>query len=115
MVGGGFHFDGQRAITPLNRTEIDETVKKIRESNIKNVVISGLFSPVNNQQEIQVKGRNSNILQIRVTQFLSSGGRVGSRIVPGSELNVVVLDWSNRSASAREFGHLEREPQTTCR
>ena len=60
MVGGGFHFDGQRAITSLNRTEIDETVKKIRESNIKNVVISGLFSPVNNQQEIQVNQRDSS-------------------------------------------------------
>ena len=99
MVGGGFHFDGQRAITSLNRTEIDETVKKIRESNIKNVVISGLFSPVNNQQEIQVKNEAQNIIKIK-TQFLFSGGRMGARIVPGSELNVVALDWSNRSASA---------------
>ena len=55
MVGGGFHFDGQREITPLNRAEIEATAAKIRESNVKNVVISGLFSPVNNSQERQVR------------------------------------------------------------
>ena len=54
LVDGGFHFDGQREITCLRRSEIEQCVQRIKDNGIRNVVVSGVFSPVNKSQEEQV-------------------------------------------------------------
>ena len=54
LVDGGFHFDGQREITCLRRSEIEQCVQRIKDDGVRNVVVSGVFSPVNKSQEEQV-------------------------------------------------------------
>ncbi|MEJ5247316.1 MAG: hydantoinase/oxoprolinase family protein [Caldilinea sp.] len=50
LVHGGYEFDG-RPIAPLNETEIRETARQIREAGIDCIAVSGVFSPVNPDQE----------------------------------------------------------------
>lgn len=52
IVSGGYEFDG-RKITDLCKDEVIEFCEKIK-GKAQSVAISGVFSPVNNDQEIQV-------------------------------------------------------------
>ena len=53
MLEGGFHFDG-REIRPVDKEEILSTITELKEKNISNVVVSGVFSPVCSDHEVQV-------------------------------------------------------------
>lgn len=50
VVKGGFQFTGQ-VITEVDRVEIEEHARAIRDLGIKEVVVNGVFSPVNPEQE----------------------------------------------------------------
>ena len=50
MIHGGYEFDG-RPISDINKDEIEQCARDIMDCNLKNIVISGIFSPVNPQQE----------------------------------------------------------------
>ena len=54
MLDGGYHFDGQKEVTSLRRPEVEDAVRRIRDSGVRNIVVSGIFSPVNSSQEEQV-------------------------------------------------------------
>ena len=54
LVDGGFEYDGKTEIAAVNEQQIEDTVKAIRKAGIQNIVISGVFSPVNSIQEDQV-------------------------------------------------------------
>lgn len=54
MISGGYYFDGSKEISPLNKEEVKETIYEIKTAGIKNIVISGIFSPVNESHELQV-------------------------------------------------------------
>ena len=55
MLDGGHHFDG-RVIKEVNQEQVINTIHELKEKQIKNVVISGVFSPSINDHEIQVIG-----------------------------------------------------------
>ncbi|KAJ8044586.1 hypothetical protein HOLleu_07369 [Holothuria leucospilota] len=54
-VNGGYQVDGS-VITDLDEKEIMDVIKEIKESNIRNVVISGVFSFMKTDQEKQNPG-----------------------------------------------------------
>lgn len=54
LLDGGHEFDGVSEIDTLKREQVVETVSAIRKEGVNNVVISGVFSPVNSQHEEQV-------------------------------------------------------------
>lgn len=54
MVNGGYYSDGVKEICALNKTEIEDCLQEIRNDRISNIVVSGIFSAVNNTQELQV-------------------------------------------------------------
>ena len=55
MLDGGYEFNGVHELATVNESEIIAVTKSIVDANVKNMVISGVFSPVNNKQELQVK------------------------------------------------------------
>ena len=54
MISGGYMYDGKCEITEVNRGEVEDCVQKIRDQGLSHIVVSGVFSPVNNAQEVQV-------------------------------------------------------------
>ena len=54
MVDGGYELNGKDECSPLNKEELWQVVEEIKQSGVKNVVISGVFSPVNSHHEEQV-------------------------------------------------------------
>lgn len=54
MVSGGYNFDGQSIITAVDEDEIKQCIQEIKAKNIKNIIVTGVFAPVNTQQEQQV-------------------------------------------------------------
>lgn len=50
MIDGGYEFDG-RAISDISKDELEQCARDIKDRDLKNIVISGIFSPVNPQQE----------------------------------------------------------------
>ncbi|XP_071082483.1 uncharacterized protein [Haliotis cracherodii] len=50
LVDGGYRFDG-REIDPVDEKQITDTLCQIKEKNIRNIVVSGIFSPVKTDQE----------------------------------------------------------------
>ena len=59
MLDGGYEFNGKDVCSPLSKEELQRTVEEIKQSGVKNVVISGVFSPVNSHHEEQV-GQNGH-------------------------------------------------------
>ncbi|XP_041376475.1 uncharacterized protein LOC121388978 [Gigantopelta aegis] len=53
LVDGGYRFDG-REIDPVSNDQIYKVVKEIKDAGISGIVLSGVFSPVRNEQEIFV-------------------------------------------------------------
>ena len=53
LINGGYQFDS-RVITDVDEKEVLRCVKEVKAQNVKNVVISGVFSPVNSAQEQRV-------------------------------------------------------------
>ncbi|XP_064621242.1 uncharacterized protein LOC135484075 isoform X2 [Lineus longissimus] len=53
LVQGGYQFDGQ-PIVDVDKNEIIDCAKRIEDAGLKNVVVSGIFSPVSTGQEEQV-------------------------------------------------------------
>jgi len=53
LVHGGYEFDG-RPISPLNENEVRETARRICDAGIDCIAVSGVFSPVNPDQEQRV-------------------------------------------------------------
>ncbi len=53
LVHGGYEFDG-RLIADLNLDEIRTTARQIADLGVKAVAISGVFSPINDEQEKMV-------------------------------------------------------------
>lgn len=54
FVDGGYQFDGSE-ITPIDYEEIDGCLKEAKSAGIKNIVLCGIFSPVRNDQENDVR------------------------------------------------------------
>ena len=52
MVGGGHEFDG-REISPLNREELRNTTRDLRDRGVRAVALSGVFSLVNPAHETE--------------------------------------------------------------
>ena len=52
MVGGGHEFDG-REISPLDREEVRNTVRDLRDQGVRAVALSGVFSLVNPAHETE--------------------------------------------------------------
>ncbi|XP_022083172.1 uncharacterized protein LOC110975213 [Acanthaster planci] len=53
LVSGGYQYNGEE-ITPLDERELIGCIQDIRAKGISNVVVSGIFSPVNPAQELKV-------------------------------------------------------------
>ncbi|XP_052817267.1 uncharacterized protein LOC128243507 [Mya arenaria] len=53
LVNGGYQFDGQE-ITPVDEKEILNCVEILKANGEENIVVSGIFSPVRQQQENRV-------------------------------------------------------------
>ncbi|XP_041376421.1 uncharacterized protein LOC121388940 [Gigantopelta aegis] len=53
LVDGGYRFDG-REIDPVSTDQIYKVVKEIKDAGISGIVLSGVFSPIRNEQEIFV-------------------------------------------------------------
>ncbi|XP_072038494.1 uncharacterized protein [Amphiura filiformis] len=53
LINGGYQFDGQ-VITQVDKEEVLRCIEDLKKNQVKNVVISGVFSPVNGSQEEQV-------------------------------------------------------------
>ena len=51
---GGYEFDGTTEIDQVDEDEIRKEVETIKRNNVSNIVVSGVFSPVNHSQETQV-------------------------------------------------------------
>ncbi|KAI0659238.1 DUF917-domain-containing protein [Cubamyces menziesii] len=69
-VDGGFEIDG-REILPLNERQIVEQCRTIQEKGLKNIVLSGIYSPLDNEgkHELAAKriverelGRSANVV-----------------------------------------------------
>lgn len=54
FVNGGYQVDGS-IITEVDEEEIIPVIQELKDRKIENIVISGIFSPVNNNQEKQVR------------------------------------------------------------
>ncbi len=54
LVRGGFEFDGSK-IDDVDEKEIREVVQTIKNNKVSNIVVSGVFSPVNSSQETEVR------------------------------------------------------------
>ena len=54
LLDGGFEFDGQKEIRPFGRTQLDDAIQGFKDKGIQNIVVSGVFSPVNPKHEDQV-------------------------------------------------------------
>ena len=54
LLNGGFEFDGKKEIRPIEEEQIVEVISRLKEKQLTNVVICGIFSPVNAQHEKQV-------------------------------------------------------------
>ena len=54
MLDGGHEFDGENEIRTVNEDEILDTIQKLKAASLQNVVVCGIFSPVNACHEIQV-------------------------------------------------------------
>ncbi|EFC37487.1 hydantoinase/oxoprolinase [Naegleria gruberi] len=52
-IDGGYQVDG-REILPVNQDQVQQMCQSLKEKNLKNIVISGIFSPINSEQEKQV-------------------------------------------------------------
>ena len=52
-VQGGYEFDGTE-ISTIDRDEIFAVVEMIKSCGVRNIVVSGIFSPANNKQEEDV-------------------------------------------------------------
>ncbi|XP_046373884.2 uncharacterized protein LOC124147265 [Haliotis rufescens] len=50
LVDGGYRFDGKE-IDPVDEKQITDTLCQIKEKKIRNIVVSGIFSPVKTDQE----------------------------------------------------------------
>ena len=53
LVGGGYQFDGSE-IESVSHAEIIHCVEQLKKAREKNIVVSGIFSPVRQQQEDKV-------------------------------------------------------------
>ncbi|XP_041376762.1 uncharacterized protein LOC121389227 [Gigantopelta aegis] len=53
LVDGGYRFDG-REIDPVSKDQMYKVVKEIKDAGISGIVLSGVFSPIRNEQEIFV-------------------------------------------------------------
>ena len=53
LIDGGYRFDG-REIDPISKDQIYRVIKEIKAAGISGIVLSGVFSPVRNDQEIYV-------------------------------------------------------------
>ncbi|WAR12742.1 hypothetical protein MAR_026922 [Mya arenaria] len=53
MINGGYQFDGSD-ISEVNEDDIKECIKSLRLKGEKNVVVSGIFSPVQSDQKEMV-------------------------------------------------------------
>jgi len=53
LINGGYQFDGQE-ITPLDEKEVANCVEVLKANGEGNIVVSGIFSPVRQQQEKRV-------------------------------------------------------------
>ena len=54
LLDGGFQFDGQTTIKPINDDEVIECISQIKQSGVKNIVVAGVFAPLNTGQEEHV-------------------------------------------------------------
>ncbi|KAL4477956.1 hypothetical protein ABPG72_013364 [Tetrahymena utriculariae] len=69
ILNGGFYFDGEKEYTKMNEKEIIKSLEDIIAQDIHNLVISGVYSTMNNSQEAKArqivqeecKKRNYNI------------------------------------------------------
>lgn len=76
LLDGGHEFDG-RPIYELNLNQIDEAIKKIRNSGVVSVAISSVFSPLNNSHEKIIAQRFSELAPSVFVSISSEIGRIG--------------------------------------
>ncbi|XP_045192722.2 uncharacterized protein LOC123549023 [Mercenaria mercenaria] len=53
LLNGGYQFDGKE-ITPIDEKEVQDSVDILKSNGVKNIVVSGIYSPLRNEQELQV-------------------------------------------------------------
>lgn len=103
LVNGGLEYDEQ-VITEINELELVEVLKKIVNDNIKNVAVSGIFSPINSYQEITV----GNIIK---TQFPSLSYTLSSSLGQFGLIereNATILNESLRLLSEKVVSSFQR-------
>ena len=76
MVDGGYEFDG-RSIKVVSKLEIEECVKISLENGINNFVVSGIFSAVRNEQEVETKKLILNVSPTASVTLSSDIGQLG--------------------------------------
>lgn len=76
MVSGGYEFDGKTEIAPVDEHEIRSVVETIKNNDVRNIVVSGVFSPVNNTQEQKVYSANNHSFRPKSKLLLNEVGKV---------------------------------------
>ena len=55
LVDGGFEVTGNEVIRPMKEPELVKIIGELKDAGIKNVVLSGVFSPINAEHENRVR------------------------------------------------------------
>jgi N-methylhydantoinase A/oxoprolinase/acetone carboxylase beta subunit len=76
MVRGGYEFDG-RKIAELDETAIEETAHGLEEKGISHVAVSGIFSQLNNDQEVRAAEIIKKVAPGVTVSLSSELGRAG--------------------------------------
>ncbi|MEZ4717991.1 MAG: hydantoinase/oxoprolinase family protein [Caldilineaceae bacterium] len=76
LVHGGYEFDG-RPIAPLDEGELRTVAGKIRDAGITSVAVSGVFSPVNADQEQHVAAVLADVIPGVRVSLSHEIGRIG--------------------------------------
>ena len=76
MIDGGYEFDG-RTIKDVSKLEIEECVKISLENGINNFAVSGIFSAVRNEQEVETKKLILNVSPTASVTLSSDIGQLG--------------------------------------
>jgi N-methylhydantoinase A/oxoprolinase/acetone carboxylase beta subunit len=100
IVKGGFEYNG-RPIVPHDRGEIRQALEQFRDEGVDALAVSCAFSPVNNQQELEVQELAREVLGKDIPVSLSS--ELGSIGLLARE-NATILNAAIRRVADHAYG-----------
>jgi len=111
IVHGGYEYNGV-PIAPVDRDEIRRALEELKDEGITALAVSGVFSPVNSEQEMIVRDIAQEVLGKDVPVSLSS--EVGSIGMLERE-NATILNAANCGFSLRFFSKRTAKSQRDSR